>query len=371
MQFTIDRVVLAKALDHVHGVIEQRHAQNLLSYIRLRTLGDAIELTGTDREVFVQEKVAAEIMVAGETIMPARLAHEIVRKLPDGAIIEVKIEDNAIQLRAGKSHFSLKLLDASSNDGDDNNFPNPEEGPFSAEFRIASAVLGNAIKTVKMAMSNDTMRHYLNGVFMHHSHGALSFVATDGHRLAYFAGECPIGAEKIPEVIIPKKAVQEIVKLCEAFSEELTIKVSERLIRFEFSSITLTSKLIGGDFPDYQRVIPQGNDKKMLVDSVKLRRAVERVNIFTDESSAVRMNVGQNLLELVTRSQEAGEARDEIEVEYEQEALEIGYNARYLLDITDNINGQAEFAWLDSSAATIIRDVAKGQILYVLMPMRV
>ncbi len=370
MQFTVDRAILGRALDHIQGVIEQRHTQNLLSYIRLKAVDDFIELTGTDKEVFIQEKIVAEISEAGETIIPARLAHEIVRKLPDGAIVEVTIAEDRVQLKAGTSRFNLNLLDMGTSD-DNSGFPTPEEGPFSAEFTMSSEDFSNAVKAVKMAVSNDTMRHYLNGIYLHHSHGSLCFVATDGHRLAYFAGKCPNGAEKIPGVIVPKKAVLEMMKLCDAYTQDVLIKVSEKLIRFELDNITLTSKLIGGEFPDYERVIPQDNDRKMQVESMKLRRVVERVNVFSDESSAVRLNVGQNLLELSTRSQEAGEARDEIEVDYESEALEIGYNAKYLLDITDNISGKVEFAWLNSSAATIIRDTDKEQVLYVLMPMRV
>ena len=370
MKFTVDRAILGRALDHIQGVIEQRHSQNILSYIRLKAKGDMVELTGTDKEVFMQEEIAAEISDIGETIVPAKLAHEIVRKLPDGAIVEVSVEDNIVKMQAGKSKFNLNLLDMSFADGE-NGYPSPEQGPFSAEFTIESEKLSKAIKAVKLAISNDTMRHYLNGVYMHHANDRLCFVATDGHRLAYFAGESPIGADKIPGVIIPKKAVLEIVKLCDEKSQNVVVKASDKLIRFEFEHITLTSKLIGGEFPDYQRVIPQDNDKKMKVESGKLRKAVERVNIFADESSAIKLKAENNLLELSTRSQESGEAADEIEVEYEAEVLEIGYNAKYLLDIADNISGNAEFAWLNNSAATIIRDIDKEQVLYVLMPMRV
>ena len=373
MQFTIDRAIFASALEHVHGVIEQRHAQNLLSYIRIRTQDDGIELTGTDKEIFIQEIVGAEIATAGETIIPAKLAYEIVRKLPDGAVIDVSVANNHVRVESGKSRFSLNILDyaADSSYAEGREFPDPEEGPFDNNFTLPSQDFAGALKIVKLAISTDTMRHYLNGVYIHHQKDNLCFVATDGHRLAYFTYACPEGAQDMAGAIVPRKAVGELIKLCDHHQEELQISVSERLIRFQIANVKLTSKLIGGEFPDYERVIPQNNDKKMKIDAAKLRQSVERVNIFSDESSAVKLNVADNLLTLTTRSHEHGEATDELEVDYSDSALEIGYNARYLIDISDNISDEAEFSWLDSSGATIIRDLKNAQALYVLMPMRV
>ncbi len=373
MKFTIDRAILVSALEHVHGVIEQRHAQNLLSYIRIRTVAEGIELTGTDKEVFIQETVVAEISEQGESIIPAKLAYEIARKLPEGAIIEVAVSDNHVKVQSGKSRFALNVLDYTSDTSlhEGSEFPNPEQGPFAVHFTMVAKDFAQALKTVKLAISTDTMRHYLNGIYVHYRDESLCFVATDGHRLVYFAGDCPKGAEAIPGIIIPRKAIGELIKLCENNTQELQIKVSEKLARFEIDAINLTSKLIGGEFPDYERVIPKNNEKKMQVDAPKLRRSVERVNIFSDDSCAVKLHVVTNRLELTTRSQEHGEANDEMDVEYNDDALEIGYNAKYLLDIVDNIGAMAEFCWLDNSAATIIRDINNSQALYILMPMRV
>jgi len=239
--------------------------------------------------------------------------------------------------------------------------------------------LRELIDRTRFAISTEETRYYLNGIFLHATDSAgapvLRAVATDGHRLARIEEPLPEGAAGMPGVIIPRKTVNEVRKLAEETQDEIAIRLSETKIRFEIGTVHLTSKLIDGTFPEYDRVIPRGNDKILRVSKKEFAEAVGRVAAISSERSRpVKLSIDRNHLLLSASSAEQGQAQEELDadvVQYESSPLEIGFQARYLNDITDQIADQVEFRFADGSAPTVVTDSAKPEALYVLMPMRV
>jgi DNA polymerase-3 subunit beta len=256
-------------------------------------------------------------------------------------------------------------------------FPQVADGDLPHRFQVSTADLKTVIDRTRLAISTEETRYYLNGIYLHaaKSGGAdvLRGVATDGHRLARVELPLPEGAADIPGVIVPRKTVGELRKLVEEAEAPVDVELSETKIRLSLGGITLTSKLIDGTFPDYERVIPTGNDKMMEVHCGEFSAAVDRVaTISTEKSRAIKLALGSNTLTLSATSPDAGSATEEIEVAYEGSPIEIGFNSRYLLDITSQIGGgEARFMMADAGSPTIVRDAADESALYVLMPMRV
>jgi len=295
-----------------------------------------------------------------------------VRKLPDGSEVELEaIPDKAqLVLRAGRSRFTLACLPVED-------FPVMSDGDLPHAFSLPAGDLKGLIDRTRFAISTEETRYYLNGIYLHATtaDGAavLRGVATDGHRLARVQLSLPEGAAKMPGVIVPRKTVGEIRKLLDEHDGAVEISLSETKIRFAVGPITLTSKLIDGTFPEYERVIPQNNDKIMEVRCKEFAQAVDRVStISTEKSRAIKLAMSKGALTLSATSPEAGSATEEIEVSYSAAPIEIGFNSRYLLDITEQMSGgDAQFAMADAGSPTIVRDVADASALYVLMPMRV
>jgi DNA polymerase-3 subunit beta len=233
------------------------------------------------------------------------------------------------------------------------------------------------IDRTSFAISTEETRYYLNGIYLHVTENeavpVLRAVATDGHRLARMEMPRPDGAENMSGVIIPRKTVNELRKLIEDTEETVAVALSDTKVRFSFDDVELISKLIDGTFPDYQRVIPEANDKVMEVDRKTFSDAVDRVStISTEKSRAVKVELNNGSLVLTASSPDDGTATEELEVSYTGDRLEIGFNSRYLLDITKQIEGDnARFVMADSASPTLVRDVADASALYVLMPMRV
>ncbi len=373
MKFTIERAELLKSLAHVQSVVERRNTIPILSNVLLEANGNALALTATDMDLTIIEKTAADVAVEGATTVPAHTFYDIVRKLPDGAQVEIEADSEAgrVILKAGRSRFSLATLPRED-------FPALGEDELPNSFTLSNDHLKAVIDCTRFAISTEETRYYLNGIYLHVAKAesgdpALRAVATDGHRLARIDVERPDGAADMPGVIIPRKTVNELRKLLEESEHDVKLDLSENKIRFAFDSLVLTSKLIDGTFPDYDRVIPVGNDKVMEVDRKVFTQAVDRVSTISNEKSrAVKLVLDKNNLTLSASSPEAGMASEEIEVAYEADMIEIGFNSKYLLDITQQIQGQtAAFTMMDSNAPTIVRDNNDNRALYVLMPMRV
>lgn len=366
MKLTIERAELLRSLNHVQSVVERRNTIPILSNVLIEATGSTLRLTATDMDIAMVESVAASIGTEGATTAPAHTLYDIVRKLPDGAQVELGKEEDRLELRSGRSRFTLQTLPTED-------FPVMTGGEMPHSFTLGSETLRGIVDRTRFAISTEETRYYLNGIYMHAADSIMRAVATDGHRLARVEAPLPPGAEGIPGVIIPRKTVGELRKLIDETNGEVEIALSDTKIRFAFDKVELTSKLIDGTFPDYERVIPSGNTKMMQVDCKAFANAVDRVStIATEKMRAVKMAIAPGTMTLSASSQDSGSAVEEIEIGYDNEALEIGFNSRYLLDISGQIeSGQARFEMADASSPTIVRDVEDDSALYVLMPMRV
>lgn len=372
MRVTIERAALLKALNHVQSVVERRNTIPILSNVLVHADDSSLRLTATDLDVEIVETVPADIAQHGGTTAPAHMMYDIVRKLPDGAQLEIEQgpDENRLMVLAGRSQFALQALPAED-------FPDLAAGEMTHHFQVAAPELKSLIEKTRFAISTEDSRFYLNGIFLHEVEAEgiamLRAVATDGHRLAQVQFPLPQGASGMPSVIVPRKTVLELHKLIEDEDQPVDISLSASKIRFSFGSALLTSKLIEGDFPDYERVIPKDNDKVMEVDARLFAQAVDRVSTISSERGrAVKLHIETDRVTLTVNNPDSGNASEEIAVSYQAEPLEIGFNARYLLDITGQLQGaNARFLLADSGAPTVVRDADDDSALYVLMPMRV
>jgi DNA polymerase-3 subunit beta len=372
MKLTIERGALLKSLAHVQSVVERRNTIPILSNVLVEASDNALALTATDMDLSIVERVAAAVAGRGATTVAAHTFFDIVRKLPEGAQVQIEStgDGGQVTLKAGRSRFLLATLPKED-------FPTMGAGDLPNKFEIAAKELRSLIDRTRFAISTEETRYYLNGIYLHGTTSGdvkvLRAVATDGHRLARFEMPLPAGAADMPGVIVPRKAVGELRKLLEETDDRVEVALSDAKIRFAFGEVVLTSKLIDGTFPDYQRVIPTGNDKVMEVPKREFAEAVDRVSTISSEKSrAVKLSLKNGMLTLSATSPEAGSASEELEVKYGGSDLEIGFNSRYLLDIAQQIDGEgAQFALADAASPTLVRDVADASALYVLMPMRV
>ncbi|HET7413228.1 MAG TPA: DNA polymerase III subunit beta, partial [Pararhizobium sp.] len=363
---------LLKSLSHVHRVVERRNTIPILSNVLLKTSGAGLDMKATDLDLEITEATPAQVDQGGATTVPAHLLYDIVRKLSEGAEVELATtgDNSAMSVISGRSRFSLQCLPEAD-------FPDLTAGSFSHSFRLPAAELKMLIDRTQFAISTEETRYYLNGIFVHtvESDGALKLraVATDGHRLARADVEAPAGSEGMPGIIVPRKTVGELQKLVDDQEATVTVEVSDAKIRFTIGGVVMTSKLIDGTFPDYQRVIPTGNDRKMTIDCEAFARAVDRVSTISSERGrAVKLSIGDGQLVLTVHNPDSGSATEELAVGYDSDPLEIGFNAKYLLDITTQLSGaEAVFVMADPGSPTLVHDMAGDDALYVLMPMRV
>ncbi len=372
MRVIIERAALLKSLNHVQSVVERRNTIPILSNVLIQAEDGGIKLMATDLDIEVVESVKADVGQVGATTVPAHMMYDIVRKLPDGSQLEFEQgpDDGRLTVSAGRSRFSLQALPPED-------FPDLAAGDPSHTFAIPAADLKTLIEKTRFAISTEETRYYLNGIYLHHVEAdgsdALRAVATDGHRLAQVQVPCPEGAAGMPGVIVPRKTVLEVVKLLEDSEDTIDVALSASKIRFTTDGVVLTSKLIDGTFPDYERVIPQGNDKTMEVDTRLFAQAVDRVSTISSEKGrAVKLNISPDRLVLTVNNPDSGSAEEEISAGYDGEPIDIGFNSRYLLDIAGQFKGDAAtFLLADAGSPTILRDQHDEGALYVLMPMRV
>ena len=372
MQLTIDKPSLARALAHVASVVERRNTIPILSNVLLVARDNELRLTATDLDMEIVETVPARTKGEGATTVPAHMLHDIVRKLPEGSDIELVRDGDQgrLSISCGSARFSLQTLPA-------DDFPSLSVDDLGHAFPLQAADLKKLIDKTRFAISTEETRYYLNGIYLHASatdgKPTLRAVATDGHRLAQAELPLPNGAKDMPGVIVPRKTVSELTKLVEDGESEIRIELSASKIRVSTPRVVLTSKLIDGTFPDYERVIPQSNDKRMEVDNATFAEAVDRVStLSSDKGRAVKLSIQDGKLMLSVNNPDSGSASEEIPVEYGFDPLEIGFNARYLLDISGQLeSGTAEFQLADPGSPTMIRDGKDASSLYVLMPMRV
>ncbi len=372
MKVTVERAQLLKSLGHVHRVVERRNTIPILANVLIRAGRSELSFKATDLDLEITETIAAEIASEGATTVPAHMLYDIVRKLPEGSqvVLETSGDRATLTIRAGRSRFTLQTLSESD-------FPDLAAGEMSHAFKLTAADLKRLIDKTQFAISTEETRYYLNGIYLHVAgsgkNTSLRAVATDGHRLAQVDLPLPSGADGMPGVIVPRKTVGEVQRLIENAEAEINIELSQGKIRFTLGDVVLTSKLIDGTFPDYARVIPLGNDKELLVDKAEFEAAVDRVSTVSSERGrAVKLSIKDGRLTLSVTNPDSGSATEEIEVEYEADPLDIGFNSRYLLDIAAQIDGEVAVLKLaDPGSPTLIEDKNAKGALYVLMPMRV
>ncbi|MEM9046263.1 MAG: DNA polymerase III subunit beta [Pseudomonadota bacterium] len=372
MKVSIERALLLKAMSRAQGVVERKNTIPILANVLIEAEGSEVSLRATDLDIEVIETLPAMVEQAGAITVAAHLLHEIVRKLPDGAQLNLSADPatGRLDVVAGRSRFALATLPRED-------FPVMASAEYACSYSAPAPALRRLFDKSKFAVSTEETRYYLNGVYLHVSEEGgekvLRAVATDGHRLARIDAELPPGAEQAPGVIVPRKTVGELRKLLDDDEAEIAISVSDTKIRFSTNGLVLTSKVIDGVFPDYARVIPTGNTKRLEVDAVDFASAVDRVATVSQERSrAVKMAMDQDRLTLSVNSPDAGSAAEELGVAYPDEAMEIGFNAKYLLEIAGQVDREnAVFMFNNSGDPTLVREGDDSSAVYVVMPMRV
>lgn len=372
MKFAIERADLVKAVSQAQSVVERRNTIPILANVLIEATSDGISFRATDLDTEIVYRANAQVGQPGATTVSASMLNDIARKLPDGALVQLSLDaaSQRLAVQAGRSNFSLATLPRED-------FPVMSASEYAANFSAPSAVLRRLFDKSKFAISNEETRYYLNGVYMHVAEGeegpSLRCVATDGHRLARIDAGLPQGASDMPGVIVPRKTVAELRKLLDDDETEIAVSVSETKVRFATPMITLTSKVIDGTFPDYTRVIPHGNSRKLEVDAGDFAKAVDRVaTVSSERSRAVKLALDEDRLVLSVNAPDSGAADEELPVAYADEPLEIGFNAKYLHEIASQIEREnAVFLFNGSGDAALIREGGDTSAVYVVMPMRV
>ena len=367
MKATIERATLLKSLGHVQSVVERRNTIPILSNVLIEASEEgSLRLMATDLDLQVDESVPANVSQPGAITVSAHTFFDIVRKLPEGSQVELSASEGKMQVVAGRARFNLQTLPR-------DDFPVIAEGDLPTRFELPAATLRQIIDKTKFAISSEETRYYLMGIFLHVADDLLKAAATDGHRLARITLPKPDGADGMPDIIIPRKCVTELRKLLDELEGTVELSLSATKIRFGLGNAVLTSKLIDGTFPDYNRVIPTGNDKLLKLDPKTFSAGVDRVStIASEKTRAVKMAVDRDKVTLSVTSPENGLAVEELAADYGSDSIEIGFNARYLMDILGEIDGDTvEVHLADAAAPTLLRENDKANALYVLMPMRV
>jgi DNA polymerase III subunit beta len=373
MKINVERGAFLKALNHVQSVVERRNTIPILSNVLIEAAKGQLKLTATDLDIEIVEALPADVLRNGSATAPAHMLYDIVRKLPDGAQVQAELlssEGGRLAVSAGSSRFELSCLPRED-------FPQMAAGALPHKFRLAADDLKRIIDKTRFAISTEETRYYLNGIYVHAAKDAkppvMRAVATDGHRLARYELELPDGAGDMPGVIVPRKTVGELRKLLDDSDGAIDVSLSDTKIQFGFNGVELTSKLIDGNFPPYERVIPSGNDKALILEAKEFAQSVDRVStISADKTRAVKLNLTKDKVTLSVVNPESGTATEDVGAAYTAAGLEIGFNARYLLDITSQIEGkEVRFLLSDAGSPAIIEDAEDARTLYVLMPLRV
>ena len=375
MDFRVNSTELLRALSHIHGIVEVRHTLPILSNIIITTHGNLLSLSSTNLDIFCSDDLEAEVSQNGSTSVSAATFYEIVKRLPSGSEIHASLseEDSTLTLKCGRSKFNLTTISP-------DDFPKISHDDLNIQFVLSATELKRMIDKTKFAISNEETRYYLNGVFLHqtqkNSIDILRAVATDGHRLAQYDIPLPQGAKDMNGIIIPKKMIQELRRVLDDATGDINIQLNENKIKFSFNNMQIISKVIDGTFPDYTKVIPQSNDKSITTNNEELKKAIDRVSAVAineeTKSKAIKLIIESNKISLSVDSSSRGSAIEEIDLDYNNEKVEIGFNSRYLIDICNEIDGdKINLKFLNSTSPAIILDNTDENLFFVLMPMRI
>lgn len=366
MHLSIDKDTLLKPLQMVSGAIERRHTLPILSNVLLDVQQGQLALTGTDLEIEMVASVAVEkVHSEGRVTVPARKLLDICRSLPDGSEIELTLVGEHFVICCGKAKFTLTTLPAAE-------YPNLESWQGDVSLQLSRAELRRLLEETAFSMANQDVRYYLNGLLFEVDQHTVRTVATDGHRLAMSELQLPQSTGAQQQLIIPRKGVLEMLRLLPDDDGSLTLSLGNNHIRLEDTAFSFSSKLIDGRFPDYRRVIPRNSTKQVTAHRPLLKDACTRASILSNEKyRGVRFNLSVNELQITANNPEHEQAEEVIEVEYQGDALEIGFNVGYLLDVLNSLNTDLVLVHLsDSNSSALVEGVGNTQASYVVMPMR-
>ena len=366
MQFSISREALLKPLQLVSGVVERRQTLPVLSNVLLSLNGSELSLTGTDLEVELIGRVAVDsAKEPGDITVPARKLLDICKSLSDDAPIDVRLKDNKLLLKSGRSRFTLTTLPAAE-------FPRVEEEPDTFSLSIKQDRLRELLDATSFAMAQQDVRYYLNGMLFEVARDYLRVVATDGHRLAMETIDMSNDIGETQQLILPRKGIMELSRLLHEEGGEIVLTFGQNHIRANVPEFTFTSKLVDGKFPDYNRVLPKGGDRIMLGDCQELRHAFSRAAILSNEKyRGVRVMLNQNELKILANNPEQEEAEEVVAVSYDAEALEIGFNVSYLIDVLTTLSSKnVKITLSDPNSSALLEAEEGSNALYVVMPMR-
>jgi DNA polymerase-3 subunit beta len=366
MHFSIQREALLKPLQLVAGVVERRQTLPVLSNVLLVVEGQQLSLTGTDLEVELIGRVVLEdAATPGEITVPARKLLDICKSLPNDTRIDIRLDDQKLIVKAGRSRFSLSTLPA----GD---FPSVPEAQASLTLSVRQSSLRRLIERTSFAMAQQDVRYYLNGMLLEVNGRVLRAVATDGHRLAMCALDAGIEHSDRHQVIVPRKGITELARLLTDADNPVAIVLGQNHIRATTGDFTFTSKLVDGKFPDYERVLPRGGDKRILADRQGLREAFSRTAILSNEKyRGIRLHLDSGLLRVQANNPEQEEAEEEVVVDYSGSTLEIGFNVSYLLEVLNAMTSeQVRLILSDANSSALLHEADNDESSYVVMPMR-
>jgi len=365
MKITVQRETLLPALQMVNGAIERRQSLPILGNVLMVLENGRLTLTGTDMEVEIVAAVPLEASEGFAVTAPARKLLDIVRALPPQASMELSVGESQVGLKSGRSRFALATMPAAD-------FPNIGDFEPALEFSVGADELKSLIGDTQFAMAHQDVRYYLNGLLLEMGGPKLRAVATDGHRLAMAELDVAAPFADTRQVIVPRKGIGELGRLLDDSEEKVTIGLTDNHLRVSVDDKKLTTKLIEGKFPDYERVIPVAGEKVVLADRELLKQGLSRAAILSNEKfRGIRLILGDKTLKAVAHNPEQEEAEEEMEVEYEGEALEIGFNVSYLLDVLNTVtDAKIRIALSDGASSCLLTPEMEGGRKYVVMPMR-
>ncbi len=371
MKATIEKKKLMQSLSHLHGVVEKRNTIPILANVLIEAKDNTLSLAATDMEIAELQNISCKVEQVGSITTPAHVLYDIVRKLPESALIELESEEGKkLDIKTNKISFSLMCLNPKD-------FPDIHSGEFPEGFELEASELSRLIDKTLFSVSTEETRYYLNGIFVHSIKEAgeevFRVVATDGHRLSRLSSKMPLNTSDLEGVIIPRKTVIELRKILENKESKVKVQISKNKIKFIIENIIITSKLLDGTFPDYERVIPNNNKKELIIDTKEFIDAVDRVStLSSDRTKAIKFNLNSKLLEISAENPDQGSAKENLNVHYTGDEIEIGFNSRYLLDIAKQISGaNIKFLLSDKLSPTLIFDEDDKEALYLLMPMHI
>jgi len=363
----VDRNLLLAPLQAVSGVVERRHTLPILSNVLLEIGAGKLSVTATDLEIQVaSEAQSPETGQRQATTVSARKLQDILRSLSDGAVVSLQLQDKRLQLKAGKSKFSLQTLPAED-------FPKIASGSGNAvEAQLPQRELKRLLALVQYAMAQQDIRYYLNGLLLSLREDALVVVATDGHRLALASLAINLAGVR-SEVILPRKAILELAKLLGDTDDPVTLRVFENQVSFSFDRVSFVTKVVDGKFPDFQKVVPSGYKKRFVLDRLMLQQALQRAAILSNEKfRGVRWVLTADSLRIICTNSDQEEAEEELEIGYAGDALDVGFNVSYLLDVLVNLQSpQVECSLGDSNSSMLMTIPGDVSFKYVVMPMRI